>query len=206
MLSIVTLISALTTIWAESSNRPRLVYIFKPLTTVLILLLALQAPAISLRYKVLIMLGLLFSLGGDVFLMLPQDRFIPGLVSFLLAHLSYIAAFSTPQGLCFSTWWVAPGIVYALMLLRLLRGKLGSMHIPVLAYTFIILTMAGQALERYVAVGTITALYAGIGAILFVISDSALAINRFWGEYKAADAIVLGTYYAAQWLMALSVY
>jgi uncharacterized membrane protein YhhN len=204
-LCITTLTSALIAIWAKSSARLRLVYAFKPLTTILILLLALQAPAVSLRYKILILLGLLFSLGGDVFLMLPQNRFLSGLISFLLAHLSYIAAFSTPQGVRFSSWWIAPGTVYALVLLWLLRGKLGSLRRPVLAYILVILTMVGQALERYAAVGTEAALYAGVGAVLFVLSDSALALNKFRGRYKPADAAVLGTYYAAQWLIALSV-
>ena len=205
MLLLTTFISALITIWGKLKDRARPVYVFKPLTTVLILLLALQAPAVEPRYKPLILLGLLFSLGGDIFLMLPQDRFIPGLVSFLLAHLSYIAAFSAQSGLRFSLWWVLPGIVYALVLLWLLKDNLGSMRLPVLAYTFIILTMAGQALERYAAAGTDGALWAAVGAVLFVISDSALALDRFRGHYRAADAVVLGTYYAAQWLIALSV-
>jgi len=59
-------------------------YIFKPLTTLLVILLAFeQGSSISPVYKMLILAGLSFSLVGDVFLMLPKDRFVAGLVSFL---------------------------------------------------------------------------------------------------------------------------
>jgi iron(III) transport system permease protein len=88
-------ISAFIHIRAEYRGPRRNVYIFKPLTTSLIILTALLLPdAVPAPYKWLIIAGLLFSLGGDVFLMLPQDRFVFGLVSFLIAHLFYIAAFT----------------------------------------------------------------------------------------------------------------
>jgi uncharacterized membrane protein YhhN len=54
-------------------------------------------------------------------------------------------------------------------------------------------------------VRTLGALSAALGALLFVASDSLLAFNRFVGKFAAASALVLGTYYAAQWLIALSV-
>jgi alkenylglycerophosphocholine/alkenylglycerophosphoethanolamine hydrolase len=56
-----------------------------------------------------------------------------------------------------------------------------------------------------VLVGEEKALLALLGATLFVLSDSALAINRFVRPFKAVHAVVLSTYYAAQWLIALSV-
>jgi len=49
------------------------------------------------------------------------------------------------------------------------------------------------------------ALLAFLGAVLFVVSDSALAVNRFRGGYDGAQALILSTYFAAQWLMARSV-
>jgi alkenylglycerophosphocholine/alkenylglycerophosphoethanolamine hydrolase len=45
---------------------------------------------------------------------------------------------------------------------------------------------------------------AAVGALLFVASDSALAWNRFKSEFKSAQAVILATYFAAQWLIALS--
>ena len=80
------------------------VYLFKPLTTILILsgavLTARRQPKGSerARYGRLICVGLLCSLAGDVLLMLPRDRFVAGLGAFLLAHVCYIGAFSRPAG------------------------------------------------------------------------------------------------------------
>src|SRR5690606_41962032 len=94
-LPLLTAVSACLAILGKYRGPGPLVYLFKPLTTVLILLLALLAsPPVTPAYQWLIVLGLLFSLAGDVFLMLPRDRFVAGLVSFLIAHLFYIAAFA----------------------------------------------------------------------------------------------------------------
>jgi hypothetical protein len=46
---------------------------------------------------------------------------------------------------------------------------------------------------------------AGLGAVLFVVSDSALAANRFRAQYQSAQALILSAYVAAQWLIARSV-
>ena len=79
------------------------------------------------------------------------------------------------------------------------------MRTPVLVYELVIVTMAWRATARWAATREVGALLALVGAILFVVSDSALAINRFVGKYKAAQALILGTYFCAQWLIALSV-
>src|SRR5690606_30563300 len=69
-------------------------YVFKPLTTLMLLWIALRSPsAVWSRYRKLIIAGLALSVAGDIFLMLPGDWFVPGLVSFLLAHVPYASAF-----------------------------------------------------------------------------------------------------------------
>src|SRR5215213_9375630 len=103
VLSTLTLASALLTIRAEHREIRPQVYVFKPLTTALIILVALQAGhGTAGFYTPLIVAGLVCSLAGDVFLMLPRDRFVAGLVSFLLAHLCYVAAFASDGGLALS--------------------------------------------------------------------------------------------------------
>ena len=54
--------------------------------------------------------------------------------------------------------------------------------------------------------GSIATLLAAIGAVLFLISDGLLAINRFRKEYPYAHVLILSTYYGAQCLIALSVH
>jgi uncharacterized membrane protein YhhN len=189
---------------AEYRGARQCVYIFKPLTMVIILLIALLGKGAAPFYQYMIITGLVFSLAGDVFLMLPKDRFRAGLVAFLIAHLFYIAAF-VPEisGL---TWWpLAPLIMYAIVVYRLLAPSLGKLKLPVLFYIAVILTMAWLAFERWTQTGHSGALMAFVGAILFVVSDSILAIDRFRGAFRSAPVLKLSTYFAAQWFLAGSV-
>ncbi|MBW2402134.1 MAG: lysoplasmalogenase [Deltaproteobacteria bacterium] len=151
------------------------------------------------------MLGLIFSLAGDVFLMLPSDRFLPGLASFLVAHLLYIAAFSQIEGFQLSLSALAPFALASAALLRLLWPHLAGMQIPVLVYVVVIVTMGWQATAQWSSVGETWALLALVGAIFFTISDAALALNRFRAAFASAPATILSSYYLAQWLIALSV-
>lgn len=206
LLTVLTAISATLHIRAEYMGPVYQIYIFKPLTMVLILLIALQIRrVVSSRYKTLVIVGLLFSLGGDIFLMLPMDMFIPGLVSFLIAHLFYIAAF----GAGFwrhSTWWTfLPFAGYAVVVLGLLGPHLGAMLLPVTVYLVVIMTMAWRAWERWLQTRQKTALLAFIGAILFVTSDSVLAFDKFRAPFEAARLLTLVPYFAAQWFIALSI-
>ncbi|NJN83901.1 MAG: lysoplasmalogenase [Caldilineaceae bacterium] len=182
------------------------VYLFKPLTTLLILAIALLIPpSASTAYRLWIALGLLFSLAGDIFLMLPADRFVPGLVSFLIAHLCYIAAFTTGVGFQWPLVGLAPLLLLAIPVLARIWPRLGKLRTPVLCYMGVILVMGWQAFGRWQVLGTLGAWLALCGAWLFVISDSLLALRRFGGTFRTAQALILSTYYAAQLLIALSV-
>ena len=182
------------------------VYAFKPLATLLILALALFLPPARPDYQWAIAAGLLLSTAGDVFLMLPRDRFVAGLASFLLAHLCYLRAFSieVPFGAGLLLWlpfFAAGGMVVALVwpgLKPALRG-------PVVVYVIVIAAMAGQATGRWYVSGSMVALAAAVGAGLFVVSDAVLAIDRFRWPFRAARAVTLATYWAAQLLIAISV-
>jgi len=206
LLCLSALASAVMCVTSDFAGRPRGVYVFKPLTMVLVLLVAVQvAPSTERFYAAAIVAGLVFSLAGDVFLMLPSDRFIAGLSSFLIGHLCYIAAFTSGTGFQFTpdsllVLLLAAGVVYAR-----LRPRLGSLQLPVLVYVLVIVTMAWQAVERWRTLGDVGALLACAGALLFVVSDAALAINRFLRPLPAAQAVVLGTYFPGQLLIASSV-
>jgi uncharacterized membrane protein YhhN len=198
--------SAALTIWAEHRNARRAVYLFKPLTTVLVLALAATAPQPVWRgYQALVCAGLLFSLAGDVFLMLPRDRFVAGLASFLIAHLFYVAAFAPRPPTLAAPLVLAVLTAYGVVLLRALWPRLGTLRAPVAVYAAALLVMAWQAAERWMVLDTTPALLAAAGAGFFVVSDSVLACERFRLRSAYGQAVVLGTYFAAQWLIASSV-
>ncbi len=206
LLSLLILISAAIEIRAKVTRRQPLVYIFKPLTTLLILTLALlSAEPPSRFYQGAIAAGLLLSTLGDVFLMLPKRLFLWGLGSFLLAHIAYILAFTVGRELLPLPLLILPWIAYGIAVFRLLRPYLQRMTVPVSAYFLIILIMAWTALSAWVRESTPSSLLALLGASSFVISDSAWGWRRFRRQFRAADVVVMVTYYAAQWLLALSV-
>ena len=205
VLTVFVLASALLAVRAEHLRRPRQVYVFKPLTTILIILVALgdasRAPSF---YRYAVLCGLLASLAGDVFLMLPSDRFLEGLASFLAAHLCYVAAFTAGGARVRPAWLAVPLLLYGGLMLGLLWPRLGRLKLPVVVYTLAILLMAWQALGLWQAAGRAAGLLALAGALLFVASDTLLGWGRFRGEFAGGRALVLATYFAAQCLIALS--
>ncbi|MGX5663985.1 lysoplasmalogenase family protein [Diaphorobacter nitroreducens] len=185
--------------------------LFKPLTmAIAIVYVANHAYPMSatgrfgLHRSYLLLLGaLLGSLAGDVFLMLSEHLFIPGLVSFLLAHLCYIALFK--QGVGWFGHRGALGGTLALgigMYAFLWQGGLpAALRVPVAVYVVVIALMAAQAWGRHAALRERSSLAVALGACCFMLSDSLLATNRFVQPLPLSQLWVLATYYAAQVLI-----
>jgi uncharacterized membrane protein YhhN len=200
------LLSAGLAIWSDAKGRRRLYRAAKPLATALIIAVAVIAPApIPAAYKLLVLTGLLFSLLGDIALMFSEKWFTAGLVAFLTAHIFYILAFKPGQGHPVSPAIFLPFILYGLLMFFLLAPTLGPMKFPVLVYITAITVMAGFAAGRFIDKGGTRPLLAFAGAVLFLVSDSVLAYDRFAKKIGPAEAIILGTYFPAQLLIALSI-
>ena len=151
LLSGMALISAALYLRARYRGPRSQVYLFKPLTTTLILSVALQAPdPPSVLYKWLVVAGLAFSLAGDIFLMLSRDYFVAGWAAFLIAHLIYIAAFVYDGGPYWSIWPLLVGLAYGVLILRYLWPHLGRLKTPATIYMLVIVLMAWQAAGRIV--------------------------------------------------------
>jgi len=207
-LAVSIVISALVAIrTAYSPTRRRWFYLFKPLTTTLILLAALLTPTFgSSPCSIFIAAGLGFSLAGDIFLMLSDKYFIWGLASFLVAHLCYIPAFISRSGFRESLWISLPFIVAAFAVVSLVASRARDMRWPATVYGLVIMVMAWRASAAWAVLGSFPALLALAGALLFVASDTLLAINRFIRQFRWSQVAVLGTYYAGQALIAASLW
>lgn len=175
----------------------------------LFILTALLQPKGDPGYAWLLLAGLVFCLGGDVFLALPQERmFLFGLVSFLIGHAFYVAAFFSLAHL--NSWiWVglASSLAVGAVVFRWLRPHLGSMLGPVIAYMVVISLMAVAAWtvfgeERLTFSGRVQIL---AGALCFYVSDIFVARNRFVKPDLSNRLIGLPLYYAGQFLLAFSV-
>ncbi len=205
-LSAAILLAALAAIQGAAAGPRLLVYIFKPLTTALILVLALVLPgSVAAPYRPLIVLGLGASLLGDVLLMLPRERFLAGLGSFLVTHLCYAAAFGAAAGWRLSLLPAALLVGSGALVLSTLWPTLGRMRGPVLVYVAAILLMVWQADERWLQMRSQPALLALAGAVLFLISDTVLALDRFRRPLRHSQVVILVTYWLAQYLIARSV-
>jgi uncharacterized membrane protein YhhN len=151
-------------------------------------------------------IGLVLSLLGDVFLMLPKEMFIAGLVSFLLAHVAYILGFLTPfPG--FSLTWIAfilflavSGSQIYMRISQGLKGKHAALKAPVLIYTVVISIMVLSALLTLTSPDwrLTAALLGSIGAILFYASDAILALNKFTGPIRNGRLMNMIAYHLGQ--------
>lgn len=204
ILSLLIVFSAALTIFFEYQNR-QMVWLFKPLTMVMIIGTAYIYSERKFFYLWAISVGLVFSLIGDVFLIVPQTYFIFGLVSFLFAHIFYTAAFLRAGKGKFSFVSLSAFLVGFFILASIYSGVSESLKIPVIVYATAISLMLCFALNFYLTKKTPESLYALSGAFLFVVSDSILAFNKFTYEFFSAKIFILATYFTAQWLIARSV-
>jgi uncharacterized membrane protein YhhN len=188
-----------------------LIFVFKPLATVLVIAYAWPRGARQARQRRGVRIGLALSLCGDVALLWPVRGFLPGLVAFLFAHLAYIAAFCVPARLAARPLvFAAYGLVAAAILSQLWAGVPGALRAPVVAYVLCLATMAAQAAVWWrVRAGHADAglaRLAAFGGLLFMASDSLLAINKFAAPLPLASLWILATYWAAQGCIARSLH
>jgi len=197
----------------EIKKRKSAIYIAKPVSTILVIitcLFSLLDVGSAAPFTLSILVGLLFSFGGDLALMF-QEKPVPfriGLVLFLVAHIVYGATFISFSG---SVAQFPPicalffGLGTAIYLL-LLPG-LGKMKLSVGLYILIISFMAAAAVSTLfsVEITPTTAILVAAGRLLFYVSDVILALNRFRSPMKY-NRLSLIPYYAGQFLIAVSTY
>jgi uncharacterized membrane protein YhhN len=184
-------------------------FVFKPLTTLTVIAYAWPRGAADVRQRRWILAGLCLSLVGDVFLLWPTQGFVPGLVSFLLAHLAYIAALCAPLRFAARP---LPFVLYAataaLLLSILWPGIPAALRVPVVAYVLCLASMTAQAAAWWRAARGTPAEHlsrnAALGGLLFMLSDTLLAFNKFAAPLPWPALWILLTYWPAQWCIASS--
>ena len=154
--------------------------------------------------KKYILAALFFSWAGDVLLMfVPKNElfFMLGLSAFLIAHIFYIIFFhhvrvkETVKG---NPWLMVIVVVYYGALITLLSPHLADMKWPVRVYGIVISFMFMLAMHMMFIKNKTAGKWMMIGALLFVISDSVLAINKFYQPFEAAGISIILTYGLAQ--------
>ncbi len=154
-----------------------------------------------------VVLALVFSLLGDVLLMFQEKNsifFLLGLSAFLIAHIFYIIFFHkvrVKENVKGNPWLLVLVVIYYAALISLLSPYLADMKIPVLVYGVVISFMFMLAMHMLFIKNKPTGQWMMIGALLFVISDSILAINQFYQPFEAAGVLIILTYGLAQFFI-----
>lgn len=175
---------------------------------VLMILFILNTDLNEDKLHKLIFMGLVFSWAGDIILEFSHRNelmFIAGLLSFMAAQFLYLAVFfKTPgKNTIFTnrTYLIIPVLLYGAALLLILYKDLSAMRIPVIIYALVILTMLIAAVNRIEKVNQSSFYLVLAGAILFVVSDSLIAINKFSFPFKLSGVLIMSTYIVAQYLI-----
>jgi uncharacterized membrane protein YhhN len=187
---------------------PWLNFVFKPLTTLLIIAYAWPRGRARPAARRWVLIGLWLSLAGDVALLWPDRGFLAGLLSFLLAHLAYLRAF-TRDGIGLAARplpFVLYGLLAAAILWQLWPGVPPGLRVPVLAYVVCLASMAAQAagvgLSARGSPRQRAGLWLALGGALFLCSDALLATNRFAAPLPLSGLWILLSYWLAQWCIA----
>jgi len=192
-------------------------YITKPLILLsLIWFLLVSTKGVSCKFKRLIIIALVFSWFGDMFLMIDEKYpvlFIFGLASFLISHLLYIFAFNQtahpPLDIPLikkHPWVIFLLIVFGSYMFKMLKPGLGTMVLPVIVYLIAIISMFVFALNRWGKVNRSSFLWIVVGALFFIISDSILAFDKFHLRINNAHLIIMATYMFAQYSIVRGAY
>jgi len=204
------LIIFFTQLYAEYAGNSTLRTFSKPLIVITLLVWLFVSTNLKGRFHKRIFVGLIFGLAGDVLLLFQTEQpsfFIYGLIAFLLCHIFYIRAFtldhkSNPnQKNPYFLWAVGAFGIFCSGLFFYLQPSLGAMQFPVLMYAIIITIMAIMAVNRYGKVNVLSFKMILYGALFFLLSDSALAVNKFAYPISQSGALIMASYMIAQYLI-----
>jgi len=196
-----TAVVALVDWFAVGSGRRHVEYVAKPATTAGLVAVALALDPVQRDVRAAFVVALAASLVGDIFLMLPGDRwFTPGLAAFLAAHLAYVTGFALGPGtgreLLIGA--VIVGVVavpVGARLVRAVRRVAPPLAVPVSAYVVVIAAMVACATGWGNA-------WAVAGAWLFFGSDAMIGETRFvhpqWSDARWARLAIIVTYHLGQ--------
>ena len=145
--------------------------------------------------RTILLSALVFSGCGD--LLLAFDEFIFGVAAFLLAQLSYAWLFRHHWQGFYNRWHLSVLLlIYMLVIMWWLLPNLGNLQFAVLAYLIAIATMGLFAFQS-----SLPMRWAVLGAILFIISDSFIAINKFISPIPYESYWIMSSYYMAQFML-----
>lgn len=180
-------------------------WVFKPVTLILLLFLAWQAPMFN-AICYLVLAGLCASLIGDALTLLPRQRLLYAIGAFFLSHLLYTIWFASQMTLSF--FWPLPLILLVIgaLLLAVLWTRLEALRIPVMTFIAMTLVMVWLAGELWFLRPTSPALSGFVGAALLLLGHAVWLIGHYRGRFRADTAISSACYFAGHFLIVRALY
>lgn len=205
-------VNAIINLFAQVMNNQLLDYITKPIIMISLLVHYIYAHRSGLnKFSYFMIAAVIFSWLGDIILMFQGQNgglFVYGLAAFLAAHLFYIPAYGravNPDKTEDSKFFIRTRIGFLILvgasLIFLLYPNLDEMLIPVALYTIVIIVMAIAAVMRKGRTVDRSFIMVYSGALLFIMSDAMIAIDRFMHPLVQARLLIMSTYIAAQFLI-----
>ncbi len=188
-------LSAIAAIVASQLNIDNAFMVLKPLTTILIILIVVKfSEAGFSNLTTMTAIALIACLGGDVFLM-KEQYFVYGLGSFLIAQLLFTFIFyKFSNGKLYFTPLLILIAVGAFSY-RTFLPMLGDLAIPVAIYNICILLMCWLGVNACLSRRDTLGLSLAIAAVLFVFSDTMIAVNKFVQPFDLSSVLILSTYW-----------
>lgn len=175
--------------------------VFKPLTTIFVILLPILGKGLNAKFRRTLILALCFCLLGDI-LLLKNAYFVFGLGAFLIGHLLFAKAFIGLHGFQRNPIVALLLLIIGIGLYAWLYPDLGDLKYPVAAYVLVILFMAWQGIGLYLREKTTAYGFILFGVALFMLSDSMIAIDKFKAPFELSGLVILSTYWLAIALIA----
>lgn len=210
-LHIAFLFLALLHLYAVYANLPNLRFFSKPLICISLIFILYKETGLKKNIEKLVAVGLFFGCLGDIFLMMNENMFVAGLASFLIGHILYVIAFSkqtSAKALSkHKSYILIAGILasFSYYLYNILKPSLGPLKIPVILYIIVIAAMAFFAYTRRYQTNTLSFIICLIGALLFIFSDSILALNKFVAYLANSGLYIMSSYILAQYFITLGI-
>ncbi|MDG5492976.1 lysoplasmalogenase [Psychroserpens sp. SPM9] len=185
-------------------------YITKPaIVGMLLVFFWKQSAHLDKGVRHLTLVALIASWIGDILLIFETwhpELFMFGLIAFLIAHMFYILLFLKHRNRHKNPLvFIGLLLIYAGCLFYILKDGLNDMLIPVIVYMLVILGMSTTAFLRQGSVPKQSFLLVFAGAILFMISDSILALNKFYEPLVYSNISIMTTYALAQFLIVIGI-
>jgi uncharacterized membrane protein YhhN len=201
VLVVVFLIVSILDVVAVAMHYPVMQAVFKPM--IMLSLMAAYYFSVS-KINFLYVLAMAFSFLGDVLLMDKNNLFLPGIAAFLCTQLIYIYIIQKrlkKGSLKDLLLAIVPFLLFFSVLLSILLKNLGEFTIPVMVYGMAISIFGMAALLLYLQYRNFSTRLLLLGSILFIVSDSMIALQKFHSPGHFYPVAIMATYVIAQFLI-----